>query len=174
MNNQSNQEKFNQQVKNLKHENSNKSDLEIYLEIAKNYPKFRIEAKYKIAYYYKTHGQYENALKIAKEIPENYKNIKMLMAKCYSKIGDEESALNLYVEIANNQIKDSEENKKFNEEVNRLKTTIMVRNDFEIWQQVAKYDDKTLSVIAMKKICEYKNIRKKIKQRREQLKKCDR
>ncbi|CAG8646642.1 hypothetical protein C2G38_2226850 [Gigaspora rosea] len=173
MNNQSNQEKFNQQVKNLKHENSNKSDLEIYLEIAKKYPKFLVEAKYKIAYYYKTHEQYENALKIAKEIPENYKNIKMLMAKCYSKIGDEESALKHYEEIANNQIKDSDKNKKFNEEVNHLKMTNMVRNDFEIWQQVAKYDDKTLSAVAKEKMNEYKNIRKKIKQNCEQLKKCD-
>ncbi|CAG8790879.1 3851_t:CDS:2 [Gigaspora margarita] len=168
------QEKFEQKVKELKHKNSNKSNLDIYSEIAKNNPEFRIEANYKITSYHYTHGQHKNALKIAKEIPEDYKNIKNLKAKCYIKIDDEESALKLYKEIANNKIKDSEENKKFNEEVNRLKTTNKVRNDFEIWQQIAKYEDKNLSAIAKKKISKRINIRRTNKNIIEEFKKWDR
>ncbi|CAG8853804.1 16841_t:CDS:2, partial [Gigaspora margarita] len=109
--------------------------------IAKNNHEFLIEANYKIASYYKIHGQYENALKIDKEIPNDYKNIKML-----------------------------KENKKFNKEVNRLKTTNNVRNDFEIWQQIAKYENKNLSAIAKKTINEHINIRRRNKQIIEQLK----
>ncbi|CAG8610268.1 30032_t:CDS:2 [Gigaspora margarita] len=168
------QEKFEQKIKELKHKNPNKSNLDIYLEIAKNHPDFLIEANYKIASYYNTHGQYENALKIAKEIPEDYKNIKMLKAKCYIKIDDEENALNHYKEITNNKIKNSEEYKKFNEEVNRLKTTNKVRNDFGIWQQIAKYEDKILSAIAKKKINECINSRRRNKQIVEQFKIWDR
>ncbi|CAG8716652.1 28752_t:CDS:2 [Gigaspora margarita] len=167
------QEKFEQKVKELKHKDSNKSNLDIYLEIAKNNPEFLIEANYKIASYYKTHRQYKNALKISKEIPNDYKNIKMLKPECYSKICDEESALKPYEEIANNKIKDSEKNKKFNKEVNCLKTMNNVRNDFEIWQQIAKYEDKNLSVIAKKKINEYINIRRRHKKIIEQFKKLD-
>ncbi|CAG8843496.1 42805_t:CDS:2, partial [Gigaspora margarita] len=155
------QEKFEQKVKELKHKNSNMSNLDIYLEIAKNNPNLKIEAKYQIALHYKKYKEYNNALKNAKEIPKDYKNIKMLKAKCYIKIGDEESALKLYEEIANNNIKDSEENKKFNKKVNHLKMTNKIRNNLEIWQQIAKYKDKNLSVIAKKKINEHKNIRRR-------------
>ncbi|CAG8831681.1 23597_t:CDS:1, partial [Gigaspora margarita] len=167
------QEKFEQKVKELKYKDSNKSNLDIYLNIAKNNPEFLIEANYKIASHYKTHRQYENVLKIAKEIPNDYKNIKMLKAECYSKICDKESALKLYEEIANNK-KDSEKNKKFNKEVNRFKTTNNVRNNFEIWQQIAKYEDKNLSAIAKKKINEHINICRRNKKIIEQFKKLDR
>ncbi|CAG8516831.1 1512_t:CDS:2, partial [Dentiscutata erythropus] len=97
-------QKFQQRVKNLGNRYSNKGLLEIYLEIAKNNPEFLIEAKYKIAFHYKTHGKYQDILNIAKEIPDDYKNIKMLMAYCYKKIDDEESAFKLYKEIANKNI----------------------------------------------------------------------
>ncbi|CAG8842379.1 27136_t:CDS:2, partial [Gigaspora margarita] len=65
------QEKFNKQVKNLKHKNSNKSDLEIYLEIAKNYPKFHINAKYKNLNATVKFSDEESALKLYKEIANN-------------------------------------------------------------------------------------------------------
>ncbi|CAG8828380.1 39508_t:CDS:1, partial [Gigaspora margarita] len=97
-------QEFQQKVKNFRNRYSNKGILEIYLEIAKNNPEFHIEAKYKIAFHYKTHGKYKDALKIAKEIPDDYKNIKMLMASCYKKIDDEESAFKLYKKIADKNI----------------------------------------------------------------------
>ncbi|CAG8498277.1 29155_t:CDS:2, partial [Racocetra persica] len=71
------------------------SNLEESQKIAKNNPEFHIEVKYKIAFYHKTYGKYQDALKIVKEISNDYKNIKMLIANCYKKIGDKEKIIEI-------------------------------------------------------------------------------
>ncbi|CAG8782933.1 18014_t:CDS:2, partial [Gigaspora margarita] len=130
------QEEFKQKVNNYQYKNLN--NLDVYLEIAKTYPKLEIEAKYQIALHYNNVKNYKEAL-----------NIRLLL-----------------ISMKKLQM--------INDLVQCLSATGKFENDFEIWKQIRKREDKGLSKIAEKKINEYNSRRRKKRQIIKKLRKIDR
>ncbi|CAG8804819.1 2669_t:CDS:2 [Gigaspora margarita] len=118
----------------------------------KNYEKIYEEFKQKVNnHQHKNLNNLDIYLMIAKTDPNlkiEAKNIEKIKCDCYKKIGNEENAFKLYEKIANKQI-------KFDEVVQCLGVTGKYKNDFEIWNQIKKCEDKILSEIVEKEINKY-------------------